>query len=232
MSRKVELSPNFSFRWHNHLDPGVKKVPLSEEEERTIFRGYRIHGNRWADIAKLLNGRPDNLVKNFFYSTLRRQLRKIFKKIKGKKHRDPSEITLTYIHQIMKENNIPYSDLDNVSVRETLEAMDAGDVPNEPAETPNNYSLYLFFCEIRCRRSPANKRKKSSPSEDSHQQDDESTPEEEHKLPVKPEETKPPAKEPPTTRVIYEPVPIVPRFSAAPPHSLDTPTAVSAVHIP
>jgi len=111
-------------RWHNHLDPVVQKEPLSAEEERQIFEGHKKHGNKWADIAKELKGRTDNVVKNYFYATLRRQLRKISKYIKGKRKKDPSEITLQYIHQIMKDHTIPYSALDNDNVREAIEELD------------------------------------------------------------------------------------------------------------
>ena len=34
-------------------------------------------GNKWAQIAKKLPGRTDNNVKNFFYSSLRRAIRKV-----------------------------------------------------------------------------------------------------------------------------------------------------------
>jgi len=34
-------------------------------------------GNKWAVIASHLKGRTDNNVKNYFYSTLRKSLRKL-----------------------------------------------------------------------------------------------------------------------------------------------------------
>lgn len=136
-------------RWHNHLDPDVKKLPLSDEEERIIFAKHKEYGNKWAEIAKFLKGRTDNVIKNYFYATLRRQLRKILKKLKGKLHKPPEEVTLQYISKIMKENNVSYAELDNKNIRAVLEDMNGDPKLDATEEKPSKkdtishrYSLY------------------------------------------------------------------------------------------
>lgn len=76
MQRKVTVAV---LRWHNHLNPAIEKKGWTAQEEERLFELHKQHGNKWTVIAEHLPGRTDNAIKNYFYSTIRRSLRRMGK---------------------------------------------------------------------------------------------------------------------------------------------------------
>lgn len=103
-------------RWHNHLDPMIKKDCWTEKEEMILFSKHNKYGNKWSDIAKYLPGRTDNSIKNFFYSKLRKFLRKIVKEMNQERlflkyNIDHEKYNSDKIYQMIKKSNIAYGNI-------------------------------------------------------------------------------------------------------------------------
>ncbi|CAK78880.1 unnamed protein product (macronuclear) [Paramecium tetraurelia] len=59
-------------RFINKLDKTINHDPFDEREDEEIYKLYISLGPRWSEISKNLIGRPENSVKNRFYSHIKK----------------------------------------------------------------------------------------------------------------------------------------------------------------
>ncbi len=60
-------------RYNNKLDPKLKRTKFSEEEDEKIVALYSKYGNNWKEIASYFPDRNANMIKNRFYSFLKKK---------------------------------------------------------------------------------------------------------------------------------------------------------------
>lgn len=62
-------------RYHQNLKPTLNRTPITQEEGILIEKLVAKHGKKWAEIARHLNGRSDNAIKNWWNGGANRRRR-------------------------------------------------------------------------------------------------------------------------------------------------------------
>lgn len=120
--------PQQNEAWRPGVDPRLNKSPWQPEEEMIFISKHKSFGNKWTEIAKSLEGRNDNAVKNHFYSSIRKVIRKIRKqKVTNDLKTNDVERELTiYLSQYMYEMYQEYLNKKRVEKNVPLAPTGAG----------------------------------------------------------------------------------------------------------
>ncbi|CAG9316594.1 unnamed protein product [Blepharisma stoltei] len=70
--RKIRHGKQCRERWGNHLNPSLKKGGWTADEDMYILKRHQEIGSKWSQIAKELQGRTENSVKNRWKSIIRK----------------------------------------------------------------------------------------------------------------------------------------------------------------
>ncbi|KAJ3429677.1 snRNA-activating protein complex subunit [Anaeramoeba flamelloides] len=73
-------------RWKNQLDPSINRGEFTEEEKELLKQKVREIGTRWSIVSTFFKGRPENMLKNYWYSIVMQSSKKEKRKKKKIPH--------------------------------------------------------------------------------------------------------------------------------------------------
>ena len=72
-SRPIRKGKQCRERYYNHINPKLKKGNWTPEEDMYILEMQQVNGNKWSEIAKNLDGRNENQIKNRWKSLVNKK---------------------------------------------------------------------------------------------------------------------------------------------------------------
>lgn len=138
----VKTSKQCRERWHYCLDLKIDHKPWTKQEEATLLLVHMNYGNRWCDIASHLKGRHNNMIKNRFYSILR----KVKNRIRNDVYTSQDQLEVIEMHYMTSvminyiKNPIPAEDLRRRRGRDFMHTL-VNDITVDTLENFNNIFL-------------------------------------------------------------------------------------------
>ena len=135
-------------RYYNKLDPKLKRTKFTEEEDEKIVALYSKFGNNWKEIAFYFPDRNANMIKNRFYSFLKKKnnIQGVNSIDKTSSFIESSSMITTSNNDLINDNqnneNIKFQ-YNNINSNINEEEMVMESERNQKKNIFNNYDNYL-----------------------------------------------------------------------------------------